>query len=191
MTHDDDARVAIRERLGDTMLVEAGAGTGKTSALVDRVVALVASSVPIERIAAITFTEQAAAELRDRVRGGLEEAQADAGVNFRHYVRLAQRAREGWRALEAEIGEDLISHTGSLDIGETALDVASALDECGVPFEILDARAVEARWPIALDAGEPALFQPLMSSFPHSSDIMRLTRSVAATGRGPSELPSR
>ena len=79
MSHDDDARTAIRERLRDTMLVEAGAGTGKTRALVDRVVALVASGVPIERIAAITFTERAAAELRDRVRSGLEEAQAHAG----------------------------------------------------------------------------------------------------------------
>ena len=34
-----------------------------------------------------------------------------------YYVRLAQRSREGWRELEAEIGEELISHTGSLDIG--------------------------------------------------------------------------
>lgn len=78
MSHDDDARTAIRERLEATMLVEAGAGTGKTSALVDRVVALVSSGVPIERIAAITFTERAAAELRDRVRSGLEEAAAAA-----------------------------------------------------------------------------------------------------------------
>ena len=78
MSHDDDARIAIRERLHDTMLVEAGAGTGKTSALVDRVVALVASGIRIERIAAITFTERAAAELRDRVRSGLEEAQGGA-----------------------------------------------------------------------------------------------------------------
>ena len=37
----------------------------------------------------------------------------------------------------------------------------------------------------------PATFQPLMRCLPHSSDIMRPTRSAAATGRGPSELPSR
>src|SRR5437762_7074753 len=63
-----------------------------------------------------------------------------------YYVRLAQRSREGWRELEAEIGEELISHTGSLDIGETALEVASALAECDVPYEVLDARAVDVRW---------------------------------------------
>jgi len=54
--------------------VEAGAGTGKTSALVDRVVALVLGGRAIERLVAITFTEKAAAELRDRIRAGLESA---------------------------------------------------------------------------------------------------------------------
>jgi ATP-dependent exoDNAse (exonuclease V) beta subunit len=55
-------------------MVEAGAGTGKTRALVDRVVSLVLGGRPIERIAAITFTEKAATELKDRIRAGLEAA---------------------------------------------------------------------------------------------------------------------
>ncbi len=72
-----EARRVVREELHSTLFVEAGAGTGKTSALVDRIVALVLSGVRIERIVAITFTEKAAAELRDRVRDGLEHASAD------------------------------------------------------------------------------------------------------------------
>jgi ATP-dependent exoDNAse (exonuclease V) beta subunit len=52
--------------------VEAGAGTGKTAALVDRYLALVLAGRSVERIVAITFTDKAAAELRDRVRQGLE-----------------------------------------------------------------------------------------------------------------------
>ena len=72
---DRRARDRIREALDETLFVEAGAGTGKTSALVDRVVALVLGGrTTIDRIVAITFTEKAAAELRDRVRGGLERA---------------------------------------------------------------------------------------------------------------------
>ncbi|HYL53030.1 MAG TPA: UvrD-helicase domain-containing protein [Acidimicrobiia bacterium] len=71
-TGDAPAREAIRTRLDATMFVEAGAGTGKTAALVDRVVALVGAGVPMRAIAAITFTEKAAAELRDRVRRALE-----------------------------------------------------------------------------------------------------------------------
>jgi ATP-dependent exoDNAse (exonuclease V) beta subunit len=69
---DQPARDAIRERLNATVFVEAGAGTGKTQALVDRVVALITDDgVPVRAIAAITFTEKAAAELRDRIRAEL------------------------------------------------------------------------------------------------------------------------
>ncbi|MCH8813924.1 MAG: UvrD-helicase domain-containing protein, partial [Chloroflexi bacterium] len=71
---DDRQRAVIREALDETLFVAAGAGTGKTRALVDRFLALVLAGRPIDRIVAITFTEKAAAELRDRVRAGLEEA---------------------------------------------------------------------------------------------------------------------
>ncbi|MBI3126584.1 MAG: UvrD-helicase domain-containing protein [Candidatus Tectomicrobia bacterium] len=56
------------------VLVEAGAGTGKTRLLVDRVVHLVESGgARLDAIAAITFTLKAAAELRERVRKGLRD----------------------------------------------------------------------------------------------------------------------
>ena len=72
---DQAARERIREDLDSTLFVEAGAGTGKTSELVRRIVRLVAlGRTEMQRIAAITFTEAAAAELRDRVRGELEKA---------------------------------------------------------------------------------------------------------------------
>ncbi len=54
------------------LFVEAGAGAGKTTSLVKRIVALVASGIDITTIAAITFTEKAAAELRHRLRNELE-----------------------------------------------------------------------------------------------------------------------
>jgi sarcosine oxidase len=75
------------------------------------------------------------------------------------YVTLAQRAQQGWQALEAEIGEEVISRTGSLDIGSTALDVAGALASCGVAYEVLNGRIAAARWPLSIDRGEPVLFQ--------------------------------
>jgi ATP-dependent helicase/nuclease subunit A len=75
---DQDVRSRIQESLEENFFVEAGAGTGKTSSLVDRIVALVASGrAALDRVAAITFTESAAAELRDRIRESLERAVAD------------------------------------------------------------------------------------------------------------------
>jgi ATP-dependent helicase/nuclease subunit A len=70
-----DAAVAERDR---NVLVDAGAGTGKTTILVDRLVEMVAPTsggvaVAIGRIAAITFTRKAAGELRLRIRERLLE----------------------------------------------------------------------------------------------------------------------
>ena len=67
-------RAVISGELDRTLFVEAGAGSGKTSSLVERIVNLVdRGGVPVNRIAAITFTEAAARELRTRVRDALEE----------------------------------------------------------------------------------------------------------------------
>jgi ATP-dependent helicase/nuclease subunit A len=79
---DQNAREQIRTVLNETLFVEASAGTGKTAALVDRYLSLVLAGRPVERIVAITFTEKAAAELRDRVRAELDTrlaSGADAG----------------------------------------------------------------------------------------------------------------
>jgi ATP-dependent helicase/nuclease subunit A len=81
MTTDPDdlrARIRIAEDLDTNLMVVAGAGTGKTTALVGRIVALVGSgAVSLGEIAAITFTEAAAAELRQRIREALDAAAAD------------------------------------------------------------------------------------------------------------------
>jgi ATP-dependent exoDNAse (exonuclease V) beta subunit len=72
---DEKARERIHNDLDSTLFVEAGAGTGKTRELIERLVRLIATGTAEQRsIAAITFTESAAAELRDRVRLRLEDA---------------------------------------------------------------------------------------------------------------------
>lgn len=66
-TPDDAERERALTDIDSTLLVEASAGTGKTSLLAGRVAMLLAAGRPPSAIAAITFTERAAAELRDRV----------------------------------------------------------------------------------------------------------------------------
>ena len=64
---DTAARALALTALDRTLLVEAGAGSGKTSVLAGRVTSLLAASRAPGSIAAITFTELAAGELRERV----------------------------------------------------------------------------------------------------------------------------
>ncbi|WP_427891572.1 UvrD-helicase domain-containing protein [Kribbella sp. GL6] len=72
---DGAARDRIRLDTDATLFVEAGAGSGKTHALVERVRTLVLrDGVPLRTIAAVTFTEKAGAELRDRLRVEFERA---------------------------------------------------------------------------------------------------------------------
>ncbi len=68
-----------------SVMVEAGAGTGKTGVMVDRYCRVVCEQgVSTDAVLAFTFTEKAAAELRERIRTAIE-ARAAAG---------SERARE-------------------------------------------------------------------------------------------------
>ena len=72
-------RELIRTALDQTVVVEAAAGTGKTTELVARIVGLLASgTVEVGEVVAVTFTEKAAGELKLRVREELEKARAVA-----------------------------------------------------------------------------------------------------------------
>jgi len=127
---DQAARERIRSDLDRTLFVEAGAGTGKTTALVGRVAELVISgrvTAPRE-LAAITFTEAAAAELRDRVR---EQLERDADR-----LDLDDEARARVRGVLADVDEITITTLhgfASRLLGEFPL-------EAGLPpgFEVED-----------------------------------------------------
>lgn len=72
---DDAARRRIETSLDESLVVEAAAGTGKTSELVSRVVAVLRSGLTsVDRIVAVTFTRKAAGELKLRLRQELDRA---------------------------------------------------------------------------------------------------------------------
>ncbi len=70
-TSDRAAREALENDLSRSFFVKAGAGTGKTTALVRRILAVVRAGGSLERTVAITFTKKAASEMKDRLRGEL------------------------------------------------------------------------------------------------------------------------
>jgi ATP-dependent exoDNAse (exonuclease V) beta subunit len=84
---DAAARELIGSSLDSTLLVEAAAGTGKTTELVKRILAVLATGrARIQDIVAVTFTEKAAGELKLRLRTEIErrrESAPDTAVNGR------------------------------------------------------------------------------------------------------------
>ena len=95
---DAAARERIRTDLTTNLLVEAGAGSGKTTALVRRLLQHVLAGTPIEQVAAVTFTRKAADELRERLQLRLEEAIRDATFDATAHDRCATALRELDRA---------------------------------------------------------------------------------------------
>lgn len=96
---DQSERDRISEDLDHNLLVEAGAGSGKTRSLVDRMVALVGTGTcTVEQIAAVTFTRKAAAELRQRFQVSLEEVLARTSPDDPRWQRIEDAIRDLDRA---------------------------------------------------------------------------------------------
>ena len=75
-------RDKVQTVLNVNMVVEAGAGTGKTTLLITRLcLAVLALGVPVEKLVALTFTEKAAAEIKTRLITALHEVLSAAREN--------------------------------------------------------------------------------------------------------------
>src|ERR1700741_1352457 len=98
---DAAARRIIRESLAESLIVEASAGTGKTTELVARIVSVLASGrTTVDKIVAVTFTHKAAGELKIRLRQELDKARSAAPL-----ARERSALEEALKSLEeASIG---------------------------------------------------------------------------------------
>jgi len=92
---DAAARDLIATALDRTLVVEAAAGTGKTTALVGRIVAIVrAGKATLKQIIAVTFTEKAAGEMKLRLRSELEKARQAKASSHDEKLRLETALEE-------------------------------------------------------------------------------------------------
>ncbi len=82
----------------NNVVLEASAGTGKTTVLVSRYVNLLRAGVDPSNILAITFTRQAAAEMRDRI---IRQLRRSAGG--------PPADRDRWRGLRDRLGDIAVS----------------------------------------------------------------------------------
>ena len=97
-------KAAARERARD-VAVTAGAGSGKTRTLVARYLPLLAECGSPRRIVAITFTEKAAREMRNRIRGEVRKLITEAEDEL---------TRQRWTELESRLDSARISTIHSL-----------------------------------------------------------------------------
>jgi ATP-dependent helicase/nuclease subunit A len=96
---DEEARIRAVEDLDTSLCVEAGAGTGKTTLLVDRYLEIVTSGrARCGQVVAITFTEKAAVEMKFRVRMEIENRLKQGILDDERRARLEEALYELERA---------------------------------------------------------------------------------------------
>jgi ATP-dependent exoDNAse (exonuclease V) beta subunit len=96
-----DARRAIVDALDDTLVVEAAAGTGKTTELVNRILRVLAGGrARMADIVAVTFTEKAAGELKLRLRERLEYERAAVAGHAPGDEEIRRRIEDALETLE-------------------------------------------------------------------------------------------
>lgn len=157
------------------VIVVAGAGTGKTSTLVERVVALLAEGASLDRLLLVTFTDAAAAEMRHRLRLRLTRlaATADAAAAARWAEQLAlldtapigtlhsfcrRLIRDHFHLLGMDPGAGILDDTQTRPLIEAALDACLA-----TPLEGNDPGARAAQTAILHYAGgDPDRIRPLL-----------------------------
>lgn len=88
--NDQSERARIREALDVSLIVEAAAGTGKTTELIERIVAVLRTGrTTIDKLVAVTFTRKAAGELKLRLRQELDQRRANVTGTERERLELA------------------------------------------------------------------------------------------------------
>ena len=100
-----EQHAAVTMPAGDSALVRAGAGTGKTRVLTARIAWLWCEGFALERVVAVTFTRKAAREMRERIRAVVGENEMMPSIGTYHALagRMVRRHAEAASQLECAV----------------------------------------------------------------------------------------
>jgi ATP-dependent DNA helicase Rep len=144
-------------------LVLAGAGSGKTRVITHKIARLIQSGMPAQRIAAITFTNKAAAEMRERVKGLIGKAAKDVMVCTFHALGVRILRQDG-----AALG--LKANFSILDSN----DVTSILKDAGGSTDAATAR----QWAWTISAWKNAGLNAAQALAQAEDDGARVTATI-------------
>ena len=146
-------------------LVLAGAGSGKTRVITHKIAHMIDAGLPAKRIAAITFTNKAAAEMRERAKGLIGRAAKDVLICTFHALGV-RMMREDGKVL------GLKPQFSILD----ADDVTGILKEAGGSVDVATAR----QWQWAISAWKNQGLNAAQVLAQAADDNERITATVMA-----------
>ena len=136
MKYLDDLNEKQREAVLKTdgpVLILAGAGAGKTKTIVHRILHLITSGVKPENILAITFTNKAAKEMKERVFKMIEESDLNLPISFNERPFVSTFHSLGVHIIKENAQKlGLTSHFTIFDRGDSRRVVKDAIVELGL-----------------------------------------------------------
>ena len=122
------------------LLIIAGAGSGKTRVITERIVQLLRSGTPIQNILALTFTNKAAREMRDRIKAQIGNATNSSGAKAIQKLNLLTFHAFGLKILQQNA--PLLGYGANFSIYDAAdamscLREAAAALQCSTEFAFL------------------------------------------------------
>ena len=182
----EEQRAAIGAR--GQAIVSASAGSGKTFVMIERLVALVLGGTDVRNVLAVTFTNKAAAQMRERLRAALLKAirTADAPTRRRLKAQLEALPMAEISTIHAFCGRLVRAYFYKTEEGGEGFGpnfrIISADDAEG---EELSARAMDEVFEAAYADGEGVLY-PLLSVYfrrKRDTSLRKLLRELYASAR--------
>ena len=66
---------------GMNIIVSAGAGSGKTAVLTERVITKIKKGIPVDHLLILTFTKAAASEMKERIRASIKKMNKEVSLS--------------------------------------------------------------------------------------------------------------